>query len=57
MFVRSVSLKTGIHKIHEIQQICEIYLPKHGNPVQVAYEKSTAVEIRTHIPTLLLVTL
>jgi len=57
VFVGSFCLKTGIQTIHEIQQICEIYLPKYRNPVQVAYAKSTAVEIRTHIPALLLVTL
>jgi len=38
MFARSVRLKIGIHEIHEIndiQQICEIYLPKYRNPVQL----------------------
>jgi len=34
-FVRSVRLKIGIHEIHEIQQICEIYLSKYRNPEQL----------------------
>jgi len=32
--VRLVRVKIGIHEIQEIQQICEIYLPKYRNPVK-----------------------
>jgi len=38
MFVRSVRLKLGIHKMHEIyeiQQIREIFLPTYRNSVQL----------------------
>ena len=40
MFVRSVHLKIGIHEIHKIQQMYEIYLPKSTAVVQNALPKS-----------------
>jgi len=43
--VRSVHLEIGIHEIHEIQYMCEIYLPKCRNPVQLCEIHCLKVEI------------
>jgi len=45
MSVRSIRLKIGIHTINELQQICEIHLARHRNPVQLCEIHCLKVEI------------
>jgi len=45
MFMRSVCLKIGLHDIHKIQQMCEIYLSRYQITVQLCKTNCLEVEI------------
>jgi len=45
MFVRLVCLNIGIHVIHEIQQMCKIYLPKYQNAVPLCEIRCLKVKL------------